>query len=283
MLGLFSEIRGDGARRPLPSSRAPENAGLPGRRSRALAEADEAGTLVAEAAHGRSVDVASLGVGIRVLAHLVGVVHVAAARPSRATAHAAGRAGTTHGATLPEDLRVVVRVEVALRRRRGALAREGAAGSEGAGGLRAESPANALEAGEAADAIGALLVHGLMGVVGEVAAVAVLDGHGRELRHGGGCRVGRATVGPTVSRCTYDCELDTHGTSDGVTGSEGGGGRLMRVGLERSPDMMGAVKLEDEGSGSKSRLTAWRCGWSTGYMGGWDFSEGRGKEGGIPL
>lgn len=39
----------------------------------------------------------------------------------------------------------------------------------------------------------------------------------------------------------------THGTSDGVTGSEGGGGRLMRVGteamrFERSPDIIESLK-----------------------------------------
>jgi len=39
--------------------------------------------------------------------------------------------------------------------------------------------------------------------------------------------------------------IDTYGASDGVTGSDGGGGRLMRVGLGRSPDMTRTVKLED--------------------------------------
>src|SRR5262249_53517388 len=139
-------------------------------------KADEARRLITEATHGRSIDVAGLSIGVCVLAHLVRVVHIAATRPSRTAAHTAGCAGAAHSAALPEDLWVVVCVKVALRGRRGALAWEGAAGSEGAGRLRTKAATHALETSETADAVGAFLIHGLMRVVGKMAAVAVLDG-----------------------------------------------------------------------------------------------------------
>lgn len=78
------------------------------------------------------------------------------------------------------------------------------------------------------------------GVVGEmVPLMAVLDRSGREGRDGRDTRIRRAAIRCTSAKTTYRCcscnpqtRAATHGPrSDGVSGLEGGGGRLIKVGV----------------------------------------------------
>jgi hypothetical protein len=87
-----------------------------------------------------------------------------------------------------------------------------------------------------------------MVVVSKVATVTVFDSDSRELGHGGCGRVGSTSKDMSVlvhvcSRCwgaMRQCACGgTYGMSEGVTGSEGGGGRLIRVGAF---DMVGSLK-----------------------------------------
>lgn len=62
--------------------------------------------------------------------------------------------------------------------------------------------------------------------------MTILDSYCGQLGHGGCRRVRRATSRPAWSVCRLFSGVAgyAYGTSDGVTGSDGGGGRLIRVG-----------------------------------------------------
>jgi hypothetical protein len=65
----------------------------------------------------------------------------------------------------------------------------------------------------------------------KVTSVSVFDGDGRELRHGSGGRVwGSPEIPISYFYMQPRGEDQPYGASPGVPGSEGGGGRLMRVG-----------------------------------------------------
>ena len=155
----------------------------------ALAEANQRGRLVAEAANARRLDVLVLA-----HAHAIGFVRVAATCPRRPAADRARRAGTPYGAALAEQLRLVVCVEIAGRRVVCAAWREAL--------RRAASDADALETCQARDAVVALGLGGVA-LMGEMTAVAVFDRNRGELRHGRRRRVGRAPGVHMVSRCCF--------------------------------------------------------------------------------
>lgn len=91
-----------------------------------------------------------------------------------------------------------------------------------------------------------------------VALMAVFDGSGRKCGERSGSRVGSASVlsvfwSSTSPDQAQDCQQTrnqgTHGPmSEGVTGSEGGGGRLIRVGVVILLVVEGAGEKLDEGS-----------------------------------
>lgn len=121
---------------------------------------------------------------------------------------------------------------------------------------RGSESSNALEAGESGDAVGALsleagggrvvLVASTEGTLGEVAAMAVLDGCSRQGGEGGSGARGstadkkqgarsvpcRGSSNATRRHCTTGLvgARGTHGISEGVSGLEPGGGRLIKVG-----------------------------------------------------
>jgi hypothetical protein len=173
----------------LADGRAADVAVLTSWSPRALAEADQRGRLVAEAANARRLDVLVLA-----HAHAIGFVRVAATCPRRTATDRARRAGTPDGAALTEQLRLVVGVEVTGRRVVCAAWREAL--------RRAASDANALETCQARDAVVALSFGGVA-LVRKVTSVAVFDGHRGELRHGRGGRVWRAPGVHMVSRFCF--------------------------------------------------------------------------------
>ena len=203
--------------------------------ARALAEADQTRiALVAEVA-----DAGGAIVRVGVLAHLVGVEGVAAAGPGGAGADAPGGAGAANGAAFFQGrgaLEVVPRVRGGGR---GAGVMGVAAGAGGGDALKAGKPGDAigafgLEGGGGGGGCGGRVMR-MAAVRERLASVAVFDGGRGKGGEGGGAGVGGASVLVSQSVWMVDRQgdgMESYGPmSDGVTGSEGGGGRLMRVGV----------------------------------------------------